>query len=128
MNESAGKLYLKEFLTAMGAYVVVLIIAITLINLSPSAAWWRVPLALAPVIPVVFAMIAYMRFIGRIDELQRRIQFEALAFGFGSAGLLTFSYGFLELVGFPHINWIYVWPLMIALWGIGGAIASRRYR
>lgn len=128
MNKSADKLYLKEFLTAMAAYVVVLIVAITLINISPSTAWWRVPLALAPVIPVVFAMIAYMRFIGRIDELQRRIQFEALAFGFGAAGLLTFSYGFLELVGFPHISWIYVWPLMIALWGIGGAIASRRYR
>ena len=128
MSNLAWKSYLKEFLTAMGAYVVVLIIAITLINNSPINAWWRIPLALAPVIPVIFAMIAYMRFVARIDEMQRRIQFEALAFGFGSAGILTFSYGFLELVGFPHISWVIVWPLMIALWGIGGAIASRRYR
>ena len=112
----------------MAAYVVVLIIAVSLINISPSNAWWRIPLALAPVIPVIFAMIAYMRYISRVDEMQRRIQFEALAFGFGSAGILTFSYGFLEMVGFPHISWIFVWPLMIALWGIGGGIAARRYR
>ncbi|MDQ2714617.1 MAG: hypothetical protein M3Z08_06900 [Chloroflexota bacterium] len=128
MQKVAWKRYLKEFSLAMAAYVIVLLISITLINISPHSAWWRIPLALAPVIPVIFLMIAYMRFISRIDELQRRIQFEALAFGFGSAGILTFSYGFLELVGFPHISWLYVWPLMIALWGIGGAIVTRRYQ
>ena len=128
MSKSASRLYMKEFGTAMAAYVIVLIVSITLINMSPNSAWWRIPLALAPIIPAIFAMIAYMRFVGRIDELQRRIQFEALAFGFGSAGILTFSYGFLENVGFPHISWLFVFPLMIALWGIGGALASWRYR
>lgn len=128
MSKSASRLYMKEFGTAMVAYVIVLILSITLINISPNSAWWRIPLALAPVIPAVFAMIAYMRFVGRIDELQRRIQFEGLAFGFGGAGILTFSYGFLENVGFPHISWLFVFPLMIALWGIGVAIASWRYR
>ena len=128
MSKLASRLYLKEFGGAMVAYVVVLIVSITLINISPNAAWWRVPLALTPVIPIIFAMIAYMRFMRRIDEMQRRIQFEALAFGFASAGIITFSYGFLENVGFPHISWLWVWPLMMALWGIGGAIAARRYR
>lgn len=128
MQKVARRRYLKEFSLAMGAYVIVVLVSATLINMSPPSAWWRIPLALAPIVPVIFIMIAYMRFINRMDELQRRIQFEALAFGFGSAGILTFSYGFLELVGFPHISWLYVWPLMIALWGIGGAIFSRRYR
>ncbi len=128
MQKVARRRYLKEFSLAMAAYIIVLFVSITLINISPHLAWWRIPLALAPIVPVIFIMIAYMRFISRIDELQRRIQFEALAFGFGSAGILTFSYGFLELVGFPHISWLYVWPLMIALWGIGGAIVSRRYQ
>ena len=128
MSKSADRLYLKEFGAAMTAYVIFVIVSTTLINISPSSAWWRIPLALAPVIPAVFAMIAYMRFIGRIDELQRRIQFEGLAFGFGGAGILTFSYGFLENVGFPHISWLFVFPLMIALWGIGVTVASWRYR
>ena len=127
MSKSAGRIYRKEFLLAMAAYVVVLIVSIILINLSPSSAWWRIPLAITPVIPAIFGVIAFIRFLGRIDELQRRIQLEALAFGFGGAGVLTFSYGFLENIGFPHLSWLFVWPLMIALWGIGGAIASRRY-
>ena len=118
---------MREFLAAMAAYVVVLLIAITLINLSPSTAWWRVPLALAPVIPAIFGIIAFMRYMSRMDELQRRIQFEGLAFGFGVAGILTFSYGFLEIVGFPHISLLWVFPFMIALWGIGTGIAARRY-
>jgi hypothetical protein len=128
VSKSASRLYLKEFSFAMVAYVIVLFVSNSLINISPNAAWWRIPLALAPVIPAIFAMIAYMRFMVRTDELQRRIQFEALAFGFGGAGILTFSYGFLENIGFPHISWLFVFPLMIALWGIGAVIASWRYR
>ena len=128
MQKSVGKQYVKEFSIAMAAYVVVVLVSVTLINISPSNAWWRVPLALTPIVPAIFAMVAYMRFVGRVDELQRRIHFEGLAFGFGAAGILTFSYGFLENVGFPHISWLFVFPLMIALWGIGLAFASRRYQ
>jgi membrane-associated HD superfamily phosphohydrolase len=128
MNKSVGRQYVKEFSLAMVAYMVIVIVSVTLINISPSNAWWRVPLALTPIIPAIFVMIAYMRFVGRIDELQRRIQFEGLAFGFGAAGILTFSYGLLENVGFPHISWLFVFPLMIALWGIGLAFATRRYQ
>jgi hypothetical protein len=128
MSKSASRIYTKEFLLAMGAYVIAVIVSVTLINISPNGAWWRIPLALLPIVPALFALGAYMRFFSRIDELQRRIQSEALAFGFASAGILTFSYGFLENVGFPHLSWIFVFPLMIAMWGIGTAIASRRYQ
>ena len=127
MMKTAGRQYLREFLLAMVAYVITVIVSISVIVNSPISAWWRIPLALLPVIPAVFGIIAYMRFVGRIDELQRRIQFEGLAFGFGVAGILTFSYGFLENVGFPHINLLWVFPLMIALWGIGTGIAARKY-
>lgn len=128
MVNAAGKRYNREFLLAMLAYVIVVIVSVALINISPAGAWWRIPLALTPVIPAIFGMIAYIRFVSRIDELQRRIQFEGLAFGFGAAGILTFSYGFLENVGFPHISLLWIFPFMIALWGIGVAIASRRYQ
>jgi|SRR5437867_888561 hypothetical protein len=127
MSKSAGRIYVREFLLAMAAYVLVLVVSITLLNASPNSAWWRIPLAVTPVVPAIFGVLAFVRFLSRIDELQRRIQLEALAFGFAGAGILTFSYGFLEGVGFPHLSWTFVWPLMIALWGLGSAIASRRY-
>jgi hypothetical protein len=56
------------------------------------------------------------------------IQLEALAFSFALTGVLTFSYGLLAFVGFPAISWVYIFPLMIALWGVGQAVAKRRYQ
>ena len=89
----------------MLAYCVVLIVALTLLQNNPHAPW-RIPLALAPVIPAFFALLAFMRFLGRMDELQRRIQLEAIGLSFGATAILTFAYGFLQLVGFPSVNWI----------------------
>jgi hypothetical protein len=128
MNQSASKPWPREFLTAMAAYVIVLPICILLISASPHSAWWRIPLALIPVIPILFAMRAFMRFFSSMDELQRRIQLEAFAFSFGATGIVTFSYGLLTDVGFPVISWTWIFPLMIALWGIGQGVATRRYR
>jgi hypothetical protein len=73
-------------------------------------------------------MRAFMRYFSRMDELQRRIQLEAFAFGFGVTGIVTFSYGLLVYVGFPPISWVWIFPLMIALWGIGAGVATRRYQ
>jgi hypothetical protein len=126
MNK-AVRSYVLEFAGAMVAYAVVLVVSILLISGHPHAAW-RIPLALAPVVPVAFGMWAFIRFLGRMDELQRRIQLEALALACGGTGLLTFSYGFLENVGLPHLSLIWVFPLLIALWGLGGAVASWKYR
>ena len=126
MNKAA-RACVFEFGLAMAAYAVVLIVSITILNANPHALW-RIPVALAPVVPVCFALWAFMRFLGRMDELQQRIQLHAIGFGFGATALVTFSYGFLENVGLPHISWIWVTPLMVVLWGIGGAVAAWRYR
>jgi flagellar biosynthesis protein FlhB len=128
MNKQASKQYLKEFFPAMAAYVIVVLISSTLLNFMPGTTWWHIPIALAPVVPALFALLAYMRYIKRMDEMQRQIQFGAIAFSFACTGVLTFSYGFLENIGFPHLGLIFIWPLMIALWGIGSAIISWRYR
>ena len=117
-----------EFWAAIATYVVVLPVSITLIIASPSAAWWRIPLALTSVVPMLFALVAFMHILSRMDEFQRRIQLEGFAFSAAATGVLTFSYGCLVYVGFPSISWVYIFPLMIALWGAGTGIAKRRYR
>ncbi len=125
--KSAGWTYLKEFGAAMLVYVIVVFVSTFIIIAHPHAPW-RFPLALTPMVPATFALWAFVRHLRRLDELQRRIQFEALSIAFGGTALLTFSYGFVENVGFPHLNWFFVWPLMAVLWGIGQALARRRYR
>ncbi len=124
---SAGRSYLREFGSAMLAYSIAVPVSLYILQANPGASW-RVLIALLPVVPALFALWAFVRYLGRTDELQRRIQLEGLALGFGGAGILTFSYGFLENVGFPHLSYIYVFPLMIALWGVGVAFANRRFR
>ncbi len=62
-----------------------------------------------------------------MDELGRQIQLEALAFSFVGTALTTFGYGFLENAGLPHVNAMFVLPLMFALWGVGLALAVRKY-
>ncbi len=125
-QRSAAIAYTREFGFAMAAYVVSLPISLALIDKFDQPLVTIV--ALIPLIPAGFALAAYLRFLNRMDELGRRIQLEALAFGFGAAGMLTLAYGFLENAGFPRLSYIWVFPVMIALWGIGGAIASYRYR
>lgn len=126
MNKAARS-YVVEFLGAMVAYVVCLIVSLLLLQGNHDAPW-RVPVALLPVVPAVFAVAAFVRYLGRTDELQRRIQLEGLGLSFGVTAILTFAYGFLENVGFPPISLLWVLPLMVALWGIGTGLAARRYR
>ena len=123
----ASKTYMREFATAMAAYVVVLVGVISLLpRLGESP--WRYPLAVLPAIPVGLGVLAFMRYLGRMDELQQRIQLAGLAFATGTIGLLTFTYGLLENTGLPRISWVWIFPAMIMLWWIGTAVASRKYQ
>ena len=91
---TAGRAYAREFAIAMAAYVAAVIVTVTLTpNVDPAL---RAPFVVLPLSPSAFALRAYLRFLGRMDELGRRIQLEALAIGFGAAGMLTFAYGFLD--------------------------------
>ena len=113
--------------TAMLAYVLVVVVSVALIHRDPQSPW-RYALAVAPVVPAFFALLALIRFLGRMDELQRRIQLEAIGFGFAATIMLTFTYGFLEDVGFPRLSFTWILPLMVMLWALGVGLASRRYR
>jgi CHASE2 domain-containing sensor protein len=79
-------------------------------------------------IPIAMGVAAFLRLFGAMDELQKQIQLYALAFAFGLTGLLTFSYGLLQNAGLPQVSFIAVFPMMIALWGVGNVIGSWRYQ
>ncbi len=119
--------YLVEFGTAMAAYVVVVLVSGVVVRAHPDAGW-RYVVAVTPLVPAIAAAVAVLRHVGRIDELERRIQLEALAFGALLTGLVTFTYGFVEQAGAPSLSMVYVLPLLVALWGVGVGVAHRRYR
>ena len=123
----ARRLYSRRMLGALFAYAALLAISIPLTEAYPDAAW-RYPLAVLPMAPFLYAISAYVRYLGSSDELDRRIALESLAIAFGATAAITFAYGFLENVGLPHINWLWVWAVMGASWIAGGLYARRRYR
>ncbi|MFN8385023.1 MAG: hypothetical protein U0V48_01405 [Anaerolineales bacterium] len=128
MNQEVQKRYFKEFGISMGFYIVLLIGSVTVLtNFElPKAA--QIAITLIPVIPTIFVVIAVMRALRDSDELQQKIQLQAVTFSAIVTGLITFSYGFLENIGFPHFPTLFVFPLMIALWGISLAYFNRRYQ
>lgn len=114
---------------AMVAYVVCLAISVTLLLSSAvDSQLARVAVALLPMVPGIGVCWVVVRRMRRIDELQRRIELESLSIAFAGTALVTFSYGFLENVGFPRLSLFVVWPLMGALWIVASVLCSRRYR
>lgn len=126
-NPLATRTYLKEFGGAMLAYAILLPLSFGLIQAHPTAPW-RIPVVLVPVVPIGLALWALLRFVARMDELQRRIQFEALVVAAGGTVVLTFAYGTLQNVGLPPLNLMFITPLLVVLWSLGLALASWRYR
>jgi hypothetical protein len=112
---------------ALLAYMMLLIGSVTVLRGNPGASW-RYEVAVVPVLPAALVVFLFVRRLAQTDELQKRIQTEAFGFALGGTALLTFTYGFLEGVGMPHLNWTFVLPLIAILWGVGTAIFTFRYR
>lgn len=112
----------------MGLYVVLLIASVSVLTNFELPKVAQIVIALIPVIPTIFVLIAVMRALRDGDELQQKIQLQAVTFSAIVTGLITFSYGFLENVGFPRFPTLFTFPLLLALWGIGAGIFSRKYQ
>lgn len=121
------KQYFTELTGALLLYIVLLVGTIFLGRHFEPAGITRYALALLPMLGCLAVLWTVMRAIRRMDELQRRIQFEALAFAFAVTALVTFGYGFLEGAGLPHFPTFGVWPLMAAGWLVGLGLAKYRY-
>ena len=115
------------FGVAMLAYSAVLIVSLMFLRENHDSPW-RIPVTVAPVIPIVFAMQTVIRAVRRMDEMRRHIHLEAVLIAYFATVILCFSYGFLENVGFPSFNTMWVGVAMICLWGIGQLLANRKYR
>jgi hypothetical protein len=119
--------YVLESSAAMLLHAAVVTVAGRWLRANPQSAW-RVAVAVAPVIPFVLAGWAWVRLFRQVDELQRRMHVEALAFAFGGTALCVITYGFLETAGFQPVSAWWVWVVMGLLWFVGSRLARRRWR
>ena len=107
----------------------VIILAAFVAKGYPRGSGARIALALVEGIATAVCIVFSVWSLRHLDELQRKIQLEALAIAFVGTGVLGAGYGFLQSAGLPQIDWgAFIWPAMVGLWAIGYAVASRRYR
>ena len=129
MSSDSGPSRLQLFGLALLAGV--LMIAASLVNrLADPGAALRVALAIVPVLPLAALAWAIMRAIASLDELQRRIQLDAMSAVFVSGIFVAVIYGQLQhaQIGLPDLNWAYFYPVQLVSWAIGYLVASRRYQ
>jgi len=114
-----------QFGLAILAYLMVLVGSVIAVSANPNVDWKYVVAAL-PIVPAGIVIWLTVRALSRLDEIQKRMQMQAIGFALASTALITFGYGFLEGAGMPHLNWTWVLPLITALWGLGlGALALK---
>lgn len=123
-----GRRYLIELGASLLLYVLLLVASNLVIHAVDAQGGLLIALLLVPMIGGVAAAWAVMRGIWRLDEMQRRIQLDAIAIGFLATALLTFGWGFAELGGAPRMPAFAVWPIMATGWIFGTFVARRRYR
>ena len=84
-------------------------------------------IAFLPNLIGVGAVIAFLHFLRHADELQRRIQLEALGWGFGCGALFMVGYQLMERAGLPRINISDPLMVMVVSWAVATVVIARRY-
>ena len=124
-QRAARRRFIRVFLAATLPYVGLVFLADYLVESNPDAGW-RYAAALLPAAPGAVWVVALVRYHRGLDELEQRIQLEALALAFAGTAFLAFVYGFLQMAGLPHLNWGLVGGVMGALWLLSDLLVRRR--
>lgn len=125
------KRYLREFIPAMFAYVALIILYGAFVPRTESL-FLKVVLALLPLMPIGLVIRAIVRVIRDQDELERRIDLEAIAIASTMTGFGFFSFGLLT----SAVDWkigsdavaIWVLPCLFASFGLAKSFVAWRYR
>ncbi|MHA7064299.1 hypothetical protein [Azospirillum argentinense] len=122
------KRYGVELSGALALYVALLLGANAADQLLQPEGTMKMAIAILPILGTVAVTWTVLRGLRRMDELQRRIQFDAIVLSFTGTALATFAWGFAEGAGAPELRAFHVWPLMAVLWVVGVCVAQWRYR
>ncbi|TWT22279.1 hypothetical protein FQY83_04405 [Luteimonas marina] len=123
--------YLRELAASMGAYVLVLSASIWLLR-RVDLPLLRVAVAIAPLLPIGFAVRGMVRYMRGLDEMQQRIELESVGVAAVFVSMLYMTGGLLQSARLVHVPgdvaMIWVFPLVCATYGIAKAFVARRYR
>ncbi len=124
--------YLREFLPAMVGYVVTVFLSVWLLKQGVDEPGLRALIALLPVPAIGMALRAIIRYIRDVDELQQRIELEAVSFAAAFVSMVYVTGGFLQLakvIDIPSgVAMIWVFPLVCLSYGLAKMVVARRFQ
>lgn len=88
----------------------------------------RIALALAPLLPSLLFVLALVRMILHMDELQKLICLESAFMAFVGTFTLAFVFGALQQTGAYRPRWDSVGEVMLVLWAVAYLYSSWKYR
>lgn len=84
--------------------------------------------ALVAILPSILLIYAIGSAIGSLDELQRRIQTEAIAVAYAGTALFIVVFVLLGFAGVPNPNWYWLVLVMPVMWLFGKLWTMWKYR
>lgn len=127
-NQNPNK---SVWLSTLAVWIATYVAARYSVELAPVGSALRVLIALAPIVPTVLVLWLIWKSVRSLDELHRRVQFEALAVAFPLCLVLLWVLGLLELaMDIDESKWSYrhVWAMVPMFYLVGLALAWRRYK
>ena len=120
----------------LNAWAFVAVLASFIVHwMLPRHADWDAPLraalALVPLVPSFLYVRSLARWIGGMDELQRRIQLEACLFATTGAVFISVAMSLLENCGVLQshgLGWEGTFGAILVLYILGNVISNRRYQ
>jgi dipeptide/tripeptide permease len=129
--QPAGRRYLRALWPIMIGYALALSASIWWIKQGIASVPLRAVVAVLPALAIVLLMRAALRYLREIDELQRRIETEAIGIASLLVSVLYFAGGLLQLARVIDIEagvaMIWVFPLLCLVYGIARMALTRRY-
>ncbi len=130
--QPAARRYMRALWPLMLGYSLALFASVWLLKRGIDSTALRAMLALLPAIPLALLLPVGMRYLREIDELQRRIETEAIGFAAVLVSLLYFAGGMLQKAKVIALDagmaMIWVFPMTMLVYAVAKYIAVRRYR
>ena len=129
--QPAGQRYLRALWPALIGYSLALFLSLWLLRRGIDPLPLRALVAVLPVLPLALMMRAALRYLREIDELQRRIETEAIGIASLLVSVLYFAGGLLDKAKVLHFDaamaMIWVFPLLMLCYGAAKFFVTKRY-
>ncbi len=128
MNSAFHLPYRRRFWMWMGGYVVAIFGGSLLVGGPPRPDAPHLAAAIIPLVPLFFALSETFRAVRAMDELQRRINVDALLLSLLGTIAIVLGVGLLQFIaGIPLFGVFWLWLPICGLYAIGVFLGQRRY-